>query len=242
MSGERRLKLAVFISGSGTNLQSLLDRSADGRLLGDVEVVISDRRDAYGLERARKHGVPAYVVEYGRYVREAGSRTAAYEKAEKEVLEILGNYSIDYVVLAGFMRLLTPYFLEHFRIENGVFRVINIHPALLPAFPGQHGYEDTFNYGCRWGGVTVHFVDEGEDTGPVIAQAVYPIFPEDTVETVRKRGLSLEYEVYAQVINWLARDMVQILPSNGGRPRVVITDPQYRDVLKKWVNFAFSSA
>jgi phosphoribosylglycinamide formyltransferase-1 len=245
---EKRLKLAVLISGSGTNLQSLIDRSSDGRLQADVVVVVSDRADAYGLERARKHGISAYVVDYAKYIADVSHivdlkerRRIAYEEAEKEILQILSNYSVDYVVLAGFMRLLTPHFLEKFRVEEGIFRVLNIHPALLPAFPGRHGYEDTFGYGCRWGGVTVHFVDEGEDSGPIIAQAVYPIFPGETVDTVRKRGLRLEYEVYAQSINWLAKGMVNVRKEESGRTRTVITDPQYGDILKRWVSLAFES-
>ncbi|MGC8718629.1 MAG: phosphoribosylglycinamide formyltransferase [Thermodesulforhabdaceae bacterium] len=247
MDGEKRLKLAVFVSGSGTNLQSLIDRSSDGRLQADVVVVISDRADAYGLERARKHGIPAHVVDYARRIADARGlhagkelRRKAYEEAEKEILEIISDYDVHYVVLAGFMRLLTPYFLERFKSEEGVYRVLNIHPALLPAFPGRHGYEDTFGYGCRWGGVTVHFVDEGEDSGPIIAQAVYPIFPDDTLDAVRKRGLTLEYEVYAQCINWLARGMVRIERRESSRVRIVITDPQYGDVLSRWISLAFA--
>lgn len=246
MGEENRLRLAVFISGSGTNLQSLLDRSLDGRLSADVMVVISDREEAYGLERARKHRVSSYVVDYKKHREELyriknreDARRFAYEKAESEILGILKDYEIDYVILAGFMRLLTPYFLENFRTDEGIFRVLNIHPALLPAFPGRSGYEDTFRYGCRWGGVTVHFVDEGEDSGPIIAQAVYPIFPEDSLEDVRKRGLRLEYEVYAQCINWIARGMVKVIKSEKGRPRILIMDPQYKNILQKWMLLAF---
>lgn len=247
MEEGQKLKLAVFISGSGTNLQSLLDRSSDGRLLADVLLVISDRADAYGLERARRHGVPAYVVEYGKYFEKFSHvtdrierRRLSYEEAETEIIGILKNYDIDYVVLAGFMRLLTPYFLEHFKTGEGVFRVLNIHPALLPSFPGRHGYEDTFRYGCRWGGVTVHFVDEGEDSGPIIAQAVYPIFPNDSLEDIRKRGLSLEYEIYAQCINWLAKGMVRISKDQNGKPKVIVVDPEYRNILLSWISFAFN--
>ncbi|MCX7822498.1 MAG: phosphoribosylglycinamide formyltransferase [Syntrophobacterales bacterium] len=243
---EKRLKLAIFISGSGTNLQSLLDRSSDGRLSADVLFVISDRGDAYGLERAKRYGVPSYIVDYRKHIdsfRHVSDRIErwrlGYRQAEAEMLEIFKRYEVDYIVLAGFMRLLTPYFLENFKTEEGVFRVLNIHPALLPAFPGMHGYEDTFHYGCRWGGVTVHFVDEGEDTGPIIAQAVYPIFPGDNLEDVRKRGLTLEYEIYAQCINWLASGMVDIEKIEKGKPKVTIKDPNYKDIIQKWIALAF---
>ncbi|MEM5790310.1 MAG: formyltransferase family protein, partial [Syntrophobacteraceae bacterium] len=112
-------------------------------------------------------------------------------------------------------------------------------PALLPSFPGQHGYEDTFAYGCKWGGITVHFVDEGEDTGPVIAQAVYPIWPGDLPDKIRARGLQLEYEVYPQVINWLAMNHIKLEEIPGGRPRVRVTDPYYSRILRYWVQMAW---
>ncbi len=253
------LKLAVFISGSGTNLQAMIDRALQGRLKAEIKLVISDREDAYGLERARNHNIPSFVVDYKKYLASESNeellekaknvlgktplslrKLSSYLKAEEELLKILEPYEIDYVCLAGFMRLLTPYFLSHFKGSSGVFRVLNIHPALLPSFPGRHGYEDTFEYGCKWGGVTVHFVDEGEDTGPIIAQMVYPIFPSDSLESVRKRGLSLEYEIYSQCINWLAEGWVQIVPPIGeGKPRVIIKDPEYRNILKRWMEIAF---
>jgi phosphoribosylglycinamide formyltransferase-1 len=162
-------------------------------------------------------------------------RLAKLVLAEHELLKVLDGYQVDYVCLAGFMRLLSPYFLGHFN-SGGQWRVVNIHPALLPAFPGANGYEDTFSYGCRWGGITVHFADEGEDTGPILAQAVYPIWPRDDLETIRRRGLSLEYEIYAQCINWLAAGQVELNSMAGQHTRARITDPHYETVLKSWVN------
>ena len=263
---DSRLKVAVLVSGSGTNLQALMDRMNDGFLKARIVCVGSDRTDAYGLVRAEKAGIPTFVVDYARIV--AGeapedvdehllSRVDARQKifpfldsdarrerirrliiAERALIEHLDRYDPDLICLAGFMRLLTPYFLDYYNRE-GVFRVVNIHPALLPAFPGQHGYEDTYAYGCRWGGVTVHFVDEGEDSGPVIAQAVYPVWDEDTVESIRKRGLHLEYKVYAQVINWIAEGRVKVEIREGLRPRVLIDDPDYREIIGSWVESAF---
>lgn len=239
---ENKLRLAVLLSGGGTNLQALLDRAAQGRLSAEIVAVVSDRPDAHGLTRAREAGIPAHVVDYREFLaRDPGQlfspeireidrrqkilkiqpeekrlgRLSCLVSAEREIIEILKPYQPDYVCLAGFMRLLTPFFLGHFN-TNGAWRVINIHPALLPAFPGRHGYEDTLAYGCKWGGVTVHFADEGEDTGPIISQAVYPIWPRDDVEAVRARGLQLEYEMYAQCINWLARGEVVVRRGPGG--------------------------
>jgi phosphoribosylglycinamide formyltransferase-1 len=132
------------------------------------------------------------------------------------------------------MRLVTPYFIGRF--SSGQLRVLNIHPALLPCFPGRSGYEDTFEYGCKWGGITVHFADEGEDTGPIICQAVYPIWPGDDIDKIRERGLQLEYEIYSQAINWLSQGYVSFKSVPGGRTRVDITDPEYGGILKSWIS------
>lgn len=269
-SGTNRLRLAVLLSGGGTNLQALLDRQAAGQLAADIVVVVSDRADAYGLVRAEKAGIPTYVVDYkGHLQREIANplelglpvdllalaqrqkilkmadpdklrqRLAKLVLAEDELLRALERYQPDYVCLAGFMRLVSPYFLGRHNRE-GQWRVVNIHPALLPAFPGSHGYEDTFGYGCKWGGITVHFADEGEDTGPIIAQAVYPIWPDDDLERVRKRGLALEYEVYAQCINWLAGGQVESYRGPNDTTLTRITDPAYGTILKRWMEQAFS--
>jgi phosphoribosylglycinamide formyltransferase 1 len=263
-------RIAVLISGSGTNLQALLDRAVAGNLAAEIVVVASDRADAYGLVRADRAGLPTHVVDYKAYLqrkierpleldlpvdlKELASRQkilkipdadqllqrlAKLVLAEHDLIKVLDGFQVDYVCLAGFMRLLSPYFLGHFN-TRGQWRVVNIHPALLPAFPGAHGYEDTFSCGCKWGGITVHFADEGEDTGPIIAQAVYPIWPNDDLETVRRRGLSLEYEIYAQSINWLAAGQVECYSCPNNRYLTRITDPGYRGVLENWVKLAFS--
>lgn len=266
----KRLRIAVLASGGGTNLQAMIDRLAAGSLLVDISVVLSDRPDARALVRARDAGIPAICIDYNsfpvaeitetlsnppidlheidrkqRIIEDASAdrrlfRLARLVLAERKLIAAIEKHGADYVVFAGFMRLVTPYFIGHFN-SAGALKVINIHPALLPSFPGTRGYEDTFGYGGKWGGITVHFVDEGEDTGPIIAQAVYPIFPADNEESIKARGLSLEYEVYPQVINWLARGYVNILRSPGKRPRVEISDPEYADILRTWIRKAFES-
>jgi phosphoribosylglycinamide formyltransferase-1 len=261
-SDSGKLRLAVLLSGGGTNLQAMIDRSHAGALHAEIAVVLSDRAEAIGLERAKKADIPAFHVDYGAFAKATPaqfemaqsladlpeldrrqkiiksddpvdrlSRLARLIVAEDELLRIIDSHNPDYVCLAGFMRLLTPYFIG--RINVGGPKILNIHPALLPSFPGQHGYEDTFAYGCKWGGVTVHFVDEGEDTGPVVAQAVYPIWPDDDIQTVRSRGLSIEYEVYSQVIDWLAAGHVAM--DSGPDRGVKITDPNYAAIVSDWV-------
>ncbi len=262
LSAPRKLRLAVLISGGGTNLQAMIDRSHAGTLDAEIVAVLSDRAGAFGLKRAEKANIPAFHVDYAKPVElktaqrladladldrrqkilknadpaERLARLAKLVTVEHEILRTLDSFRPDYVCLAGFMRLLTPYFIG--RLNAGGPRILNIHPAILPSFPGSHGYEDTFEYGCKWGGVTVHFVDEGEDTGPIIAQAVYPVWPGDDIERVRTRGLSIEYEVYSQVINWLAGGYVAIQKDPNGNTRVEITDPKYAEILARWVQKA----
>ena len=283
MAGEtqaKKLRLVVLVSGSGTNLQAMIDRIADGRLHAEIAAVISDNPDAFGLERAEKHGIPAVVIDYSKYSKKHletipweklpenfdqivqsqrlfphlhGSklreRLARMVLAEQELVNIIDSYKPDYICLAGFMRLLSPYFVRHYQETTAEqnqgtdrnlagWRIINIHPALLPAFPGVNGYGDTFEYGCRFGGITVHFVDEGEDTGPIIGQAIYPIWPRDSLEEIKKRGLSLEYELYSQCLNWLAFGYVEIDQKQTERTVFRITDPGYKDFMSNLVALA----
>ncbi len=258
-----RLRIAVLVSGGGTNLQALIDRSARGHLKAEIVVVASDRPDAFGLVRAARAHIPHHTVDYGSILKQGPTvpppdsipadlmeidgtqrilqiedprlrleRLQRLISAEHQLIGWLDRYEPDLVCLAGFMRLVSPYFIRHYNRE-GTWRILNIHPALLPAFPGQHGYEDTFRYGCRWGGVTVHYVDEGEDTGPIIAQGVYPVWPSDTLEEIRQRGLALEYEIYAQCINWAADGFIE-LDTAQTRTVTRITDPAYPQILERW--------
>lgn len=262
-----------MISGRGTNLQALLDRAADGRLAAEVVVVVCDRPDAYGLERARKAGVPTHVVDYKAHLKadsdemarralpegvdleeldrtqqilanaDRGKRLDRLRRlllAEGELVRIMDSYQPDIVCTAGFMRLMTPYILNHYNRGGGDYRMVNVHPSLLPAFKGQYGYRDTFLYGCKWGGVTIHYVDLAEDAGPVITQAVYPIWPDDELDAVESRGLSLEYEMFAQALNWIAAGQVRLIQGEAGRYVAAIADPNYRDIQRSWVDQAFS--
>jgi phosphoribosylglycinamide formyltransferase-1 len=269
-AGAGKVKLAVFISGGGSNLQAMIDRIGAGELDAEICLVLSSSPEAYGLIRAEKSGFRTAVVNYRIYGRKvlrqipktslpkqfaevlerqrifAGlpaedleDRLGRLVLAEREIIALLEPLAPDLICLAGFMRLLSPFFIEHYQ-EDGQYRIMNIHPALLPAFPGGHGYADTFSYGCKLGGVTVHFVDEGEDTGPVIAQAVYPIWPQDTLEATKRRGLQLEHALYPQCIQWFARGHLQVVKSSGGRMRVRIIDPEYPQFVENLVRQAFA--
>lgn len=178
-------KIAVLVSGGGSNLQSIIDATESGYLQVEIAVVISNKGDAYGLTRAQNHGIPTQVVKHGDF----DSR----EAFEARLIEVLEEHDVDLVALAGFMRVLTPHFVQHYH-----HRIINIHPAILPSFPGTHGQKQALDYGVRFSGCTTHFVDEGTDTGPIIIQAVVPILPDDTEESLGSRILREEHRIYPE--------------------------------------------
>lgn len=205
------IKLGVLISGEGSNLQAVLNAIAQGRLDAQVTVVVANHATAGGLERARAAGIPTVVVEHRQH-RERARFDAA-------LVEVLCAHGVDYVVLAGFMRLVTHVLLDAFPM-----RVINIHPALLPAFPGMNAQSQALRYGVRVAGCTVHFVDVGTDTGPILAQAVVPVLDDDTDDTLRGRILVEEHGLLPRVLQWIAEGRVEVQPSRmeGERPRVRI--------------------
>ncbi len=192
-----RRTLGVLISGGGTNLQAILDRVADGFLPCRVGLVLSNDPTAGGLERARRARVTTAVVPHGEF----GSR----ETFEQAITARLEEAGVDLVALAGFMRLLSPWFVRRW---SG--RLVNIHPALLPAFPGTHVQRQALAYGARFSGCTVHFVDEGTDTGPIIVQAVVPVLPDDSEESLAQRILAEEHRIYPQALRWIAEDRVRL--------------------------------
>ena len=191
------LALGVLLSGSGSNLQALIDAIAAGRLDARIAVVISNVPDALGLERARAQGLAAMVVAR----REAPSR----EAYDARVVEVLRTHGVALVVLAGFMRLVTPVLLNAYPS-----RVVNVHPALLPAFPGLHAERQALTHGVRLTGVTVHFVDEETDHGPILAQAAVPIMPNDTEATLHARIQRQEHRLYPLAIQLIAEGRVRV--------------------------------
>jgi len=201
--------IGVLISGSGSNLQAIINAVEAGRIPGKIGVVISNKADAYGLVRARNHGIPAEFVDH----RSFESR----EAFDARLVEILRSYDIRLVCLAGFMRLLTPTFLNAFPE-----RILNIHPALLPSFPGMHGQKDALNCGVRFAGCTVHFIDGGIDTGPIVAQAVVPVYEDDTEQSLAARILKEEHRIYPMAIRLFLEGKLtisgkKVLTGNAGR-------------------------
>jgi len=269
----QKLRIGALISGSGTNLQAILEACESGQISGDVTFVGSDNPEASGLQRASERKIPTFVVDYKAIIRKYRHHPAGFHTpdgvdidrmisrqqlisdtadpaarmqffytrvaAESQLLSHMAARPFDLLVLAGFMRNLTPYFIDRVNIDPDHPRIMNIHPALLPAFAGIDGYGDTFRYGCKVGGCTVHFIDYGEDTGPIIGQKAFAIKPEDTLETIRKKGLALEWQLYPACIQLFAegrlrvtetvqrfdngteyrRKIVRILPPHGAKSR-----------------------
>lgn len=188
-SGARRKsRIVVLASGRGTNFQAIIDAIRSGRLSGEVVGLISDNPDATVLKRAKRHGIPQVVVERKSY--------PSKREFDLGLAQAVGQFSPDLVVLAGFMRLLGKAFLDEFPGQ-----VINIHPSLLPAFRGLDAQKQALEYGVRYTGCTVHFVDEGADTGPIIGQRVVPVMPDDTEDTLAARVLVEEHSLMVECIN-----------------------------------------
>jgi len=194
-----KLKVGVLASGRGSNLQAILDSSLSGETDVEVVVVISDVENAHALDRARAAGVPAIRVAPGRF------KTRLTPEAEERYVEVLEEHGVEVVALAGFMRILHDDFLERY-----AGRVVNVHPALLPSFPGLHGQRQALEYGVKWSGATVHFVDAGVDTGPIIAQAAVPVMDDDTEESLSERILEQEHRIYPEALQLLAERRLRI--------------------------------
>jgi len=194
----RQISIGVLVSGNGTNLQSLIDAVEAKKLDAKIELVLSNKASAYGLVRARNHGIPTEVLEHKEF-----SSREAYDQA---VVDLLRRRGVELVVLAGFMRLLSPLFVRAYSNH-----IMNIHPALLPSFPGLHVQKKALEHGVRFSGCTVHFVNEECDEGPIIIQAVVPVFPDDTEETLAARILRQEHRIYPRAIQLYAEGRLHIV-------------------------------
>ena len=182
-------KVGVLVSGRGSNLQALIDAARRGELGAEIAVVVSNVEDAPGLDRARQAGIPAVFRDHRGMKREA---------FDAEVVEVLRAHGVDLVCLAGFMRLLSPVFVRAFP-----GRILNIHPALLPAFPGLDAQRQAFEHGVKVSGATVHLVDEGLDSGPIVAQEAVRVLSSDTPETLAARILETEHRLYPRAVRLL---------------------------------------
>ena len=203
------INIGVLVSGRGTNLQAIIEAIEEGKIAGEIKVVISDNSEAYALKRAQRYHIDTRYIHF----KEFKNR----EDYEKEIIKTLKENKIELVVLAGYMRILSPYFIRSYKNK-----IMNIHPALLPSFPGLHVQKQAIDYGVKVSGCTVHFVDEGLDSGPIIMQKAVKVKEGDTEETLAKRILKEEHKIYPRAIQLFAEERLEI----NGR-RVFIKEREY---------------
>jgi phosphoribosylglycinamide formyltransferase-1 len=200
----QKLRLGVLASGRGSNFQSIINAINSKRLIAEIVVLITDNASAFAIERAKKHGIEYLVIS----LKEYSSGNDFFVKIAEE----LKKRDVGLVVLAGFMRIVRKPLIDAFHNL-----IMNVHPALLPAFPGLHGQRQALEYGVKISGCTVHFVDEGMDTGPIIIQAAVPLLQDDTEETLSERILKLEHEIYPEAIRLFSEGRIDI---EGRRVRI----------------------
>ncbi|HEX9155865.1 MAG TPA: phosphoribosylglycinamide formyltransferase [Nitrospira sp.] len=207
------LRVAVLASGRGSNLQAIIDAIESGQIHARIVAVISNKKEVVALERARKHGLPDVFVDPKPFVGRPDSREA-YDRA---LLEILTSYDVELVLLAGYMKIVTAVLVNAY-----ANRMMNIHPSLLPSFPGLDVQKKAIEWGCKLAGCTVHFVTEGVDEGPIILQAAVPILDDDNVETLAARILIQEHKIYPRAVQLFAEGRLRVegrrVLIEGGKP------------------------
>jgi phosphoribosylglycinamide formyltransferase-1 len=189
-------KLGILLSGRGSNFEAIARNVQAGKIPAEIAVVISNKAEARGLVTAAEMGLAT------RFIPSKGKEREAFDR---EVVAVLKEFKVDLVCLAGFMRILSPYFIREFPQ-----RILNIHPALLPAFPGEEAQRQAREYGVKFSGCTVHIVDEGVDSGPIVCQAVVPVLDDDTAETLAARILQEEHRIYSEAVCLLLEDQIRI--------------------------------
>jgi phosphoribosylglycinamide formyltransferase-1 len=206
-------RIVILISGRGSNMEAVVDACAAERWPATVAAVVSNRPEARGLQFAASRGIATHVVDHKQY--------DTREAFDAELARAIDAYAPDVVVLAGFMRILTARFVEYY-----AGRLVNIHPSLLPAFPGLHTHQRAIEAGCKLAGATVHFVTAELDHGPIILQAVEPVHPDDTEDTLSQRILAKEHVIYPRAVRWIVSDQLDvkngIVTHRGGEPQLVV--------------------
>jgi phosphoribosylglycinamide formyltransferase-1 len=203
------LPVGILASGSGTNLQAIIDAIEDGQVPAEIRVVVCNRPQAKALERAERHGLPVEVVDHKAY--------PSREAFDERVVEVLREKEVELVCLAGFDRLLSPVFIRAFPE-----RILNIHPALLPSFPGLHAQRQALEYGVRIAGCSVHIVDEKTDHGPIVIQAAVPVYSDDSLDSLTERILAEEHRIYPEAICLFAEGRIRV---EGRRVRIIDEEP-----------------
>jgi phosphoribosylglycinamide formyltransferase 1 len=196
------LRVAILASGRGSNLQAVIDAIETGTVQAKIVAVISNKKDAPALERARRHGLPSLFVDPTPYADRPDSR----EAYDRELLDVLQRHNVELILLAGYMKIVTKALIESF-----ANRMMNIHPSLLPSFPGLHVQKKAIEWGCKLAGCTVHFVTEGVDEGPIILQAAVPILDSDTSDTLATRILEQEHKIYPRAVQLFAEGRLQVV-------------------------------
>lgn len=212
------LRLGVLVSGRGSNLQAIIDAIESGTLSARIAVVVSNKKDAPALERARRHSVPDVFVDPKAFANDSNPREA-YDHA---LLEVLRKHDVELVLLAGYMKIVTPVLVEAYR-----HRMMNIHPSLLPAFPGLDVQKKALEWGAKLAGCTVHFVTEGVDDGPIIIQAVVPVLEGDSVETLSERILQAEHCIFPRAVQLYAEGKLRV----DGRVVHILDEPESKGTL-----------
>ncbi len=189
-----KMRVAIFASGSGTNLQAIID--AQIKTI-EIALVFSNKSDAYALERAKNHNLPVEVLNHKDY--------ESRENFDKDIVKLIEPYNLDLIILAGYMRIISPEFVRAYK-----GKIINIHPALLPSFPGINSARQALEYGVKYTGVTVHFVDEGVDTGPIVLQSIVEIEDGDTEESLLQKIHKVEHQIYPQAIELVSSGQIEL--------------------------------
>jgi phosphoribosylglycinamide formyltransferase 1 len=194
---------ALFASGSGSNAEVLAKHALKHGY--PLKCLVTDRADAPVIEKMQKLGVTTLVIS------PSLEKEGRKQKHEEEILERLKSFDISWAFLAGYMRILGPTFLNYFKnSDEGIYQIVNIHPSLLPSFPGRTGYQDAFSYGVKTSGITVHLVDEGVDSGPILAQASFERKQDDQFKDFQQRGLALEHSLFPQVLDWIMQGRIKL--------------------------------